>query len=467
MCMKLKFGCWIGAGSLAHLLFFSSAFAQENNVVTNINGTPICSSASFDSDGDGWGWERNRSCIVSPSDNSADTGESSQNITGNTDPSRNTTSRHPDCSSADFDFDGDGFGWENHRVCVVVNSSAPSTVTTAPSTVTNAPSTGSQLRSTHPICSGADADPDGDGFGWENNRSCVVAETDGTADQINAKTPATAAAVPGTTRNSGHPECIDPNSDPDGDGFGWEFNRSCEVVQNSAPVSNNNTADANPVVTPDATPVDVPDVTPTDAPVVTPDIVAKTGPTAAPPVITPNGFNPFSKFQLGNSLYTNNVYDNRQWDFNNNGELIYYNGVQDFVRWNVPALIENDPNPCVRTQSDEPLTLSYRLTSLKDSPTARNTFVRAYPAMVVGTMGGRFESWGVECGALRSLQTSAQRHGSSPIFQMETVAAATGLPVKAGQLDFDVRVSVKADLLEGDATNGVANVFLDSYWHDA
>jgi len=81
-------------------------------------------------------------------------------------------------------------------------------------------------------------------------------------------------------------------------------------------------------------------------------------------------------------------------------------------------------------------------------------------------MGGRFESWGVECGALRSLQTSAQRHGSSPIFQMETVAAATGLPVKAGQLDFDVRVSVKADLLEGDATNGVANVFLDSYWHD-
>jgi len=134
MCMKLKFGCWIGAGSLAHLLFFSSAFAQENNVVTNINGTPICSSASFDSDGDGWGWERNRSCIVSPS---------------NTGTSRNTTSRHPDCSSADFDFDGDGFGWENHRVCVVVNSSVPSTVTTAPSTVTNAPSTGSQSIAKH------------------------------------------------------------------------------------------------------------------------------------------------------------------------------------------------------------------------------------------------------------------------------------------------------------------------------
>ena len=169
---------------------------------------------------------------------------------------------------------------------------------------------------------------------------------------------------------------------------------------------------------------------------------------------------------MDNTLYTNNVYDVRQLDLGNRGNLIFHDGVQDFVRWEVPAPLGNDPNPCVRAQSADPVTLSYRLTSLINSPSTRNSFVRSFPAMVVGTMGGRFESWGVECGVTQPFLSGTQRHGGSPVFQMETVAAATGMPVLAADLDYDVRVSVKADLLEGNAANGVANVFMDSYWHD-
>ena len=183
-------------------------------------------------------------------------------------------------------------------------------------------------------------------------------------------------------------------------------------------------------------------------------------------VITPGESDPFSKFQLDDVLYTNNVYDGRQLDASNNYQLIFYEGGQDLVRWEVPALIGNDASPCVRPQSVDPVMLTYRLTSRKDSPTERNTFVRAYPAMVVGSMGGRFESWGVECGQIETILPSTQRHGGSPVFQMETVAEATGLPVLAGELDFDIRVSVQADLEVGSAVNGVANVFMDSYWHN-
>jgi len=183
-------------------------------------------------------------------------------------------------------------------------------------------------------------------------------------------------------------------------------------------------------------------------------------------VITPSESDPFSKFQLEDALFTNNVYDGRQLDASNNWKLIFYDGVQDFVRWEVPAEGAANASPCVQSQADHPVVLSYRLTSRKDSPTEKNTFVRSYPAMVVGTMGGRYESWGVECGALQTILPSVQRHGGSPVYQMETVADVTGLPVLAGDLDYDIRVSVKADLLAEQASTGIANVFMDSYWHN-
>ncbi|NLS12523.1 cellulase family glycosylhydrolase [Vibrio sp. SM6] len=58
-----------------------------------------------------------------------------------------------------------------------------------------------------PICKKSSSDPDGDGWGWENNQSC----------QMN----------PHGYAPNGYLYCGNANSDPDGDGWGWENNYSC------------------------------------------------------------------------------------------------------------------------------------------------------------------------------------------------------------------------------------------------
>lgn len=62
----------------------------------------------------------------------------------------------------------------------------------------------------YPYCVSAASDPDGDGWGWEDSRSCVVRASGGTAP-------------------NGYPYCVSAASDPDGDGWGWENSRSCVV----------------------------------------------------------------------------------------------------------------------------------------------------------------------------------------------------------------------------------------------
>ncbi|MET9674817.1 cellulase family glycosylhydrolase [Streptomyces sp. NPDC006482] len=76
----------------------------------------------------------------------------------------------------------------------------------------------------YPYCvNGTASDPDGDGWGWESNRSCVVR---GSA----ADTGSTGGTAP-----NGYPYCANGTaSDPDGDGWGWESNRSCVVRGSSA-----------------------------------------------------------------------------------------------------------------------------------------------------------------------------------------------------------------------------------------
>jgi len=62
----------------------------------------------------------------------------------------------------------------------------------------------------YPFCMSPASDPDGDGWGWEYNRSCIVYRAPGFG---------------GIT----YPTCANAASDPDGDGWGWENNRSCMV----------------------------------------------------------------------------------------------------------------------------------------------------------------------------------------------------------------------------------------------
>jgi hypothetical protein len=62
-----------------------------------------------------------------------------------------------------------------------------------------------------PVCGGCAADPDGDGWGWEDARSCRVASW----------------CEPASDR---FPVCRGCGVDPDGDGWGWEDGRSCVVL---------------------------------------------------------------------------------------------------------------------------------------------------------------------------------------------------------------------------------------------
>ena len=94
------------------------------------------------------------------------------------------TLANPICSSAATDQDGDGWGWENNQSCIVQSD------TGTPAVV--------------PACSSAAADSDGDGWGWENNDRCIVT-----------------------------PVCTSADVDPDGDGWGWENNNSCIVATGS------------------------------------------------------------------------------------------------------------------------------------------------------------------------------------------------------------------------------------------
>ena len=120
--------------------------------------------------------------------------------------------QRPVCSSPAFDSDGDGFGWENNQTCLV----------TSVSTSNNNGNTSGNSGSGFPVCRSASSDSDGDGFGFENNRSCTV------ADSSQQGRPTVQAAVSGV--NDRFPECRSSATDSDNDGFGFEDGRSCVVT---------------------------------------------------------------------------------------------------------------------------------------------------------------------------------------------------------------------------------------------
>jgi len=69
------------------------------------------------------------------------------------------------------------------------------------------------------LCTLANSDPDGDGWGWENQASCRVNTTSSTI----------VTTTQSNTANTGTPICRSASSDSDGDGWGWENQTSCMV----------------------------------------------------------------------------------------------------------------------------------------------------------------------------------------------------------------------------------------------
>ena len=114
------------------------------------------------------------------------------------------------CVTTSSDSDGDGYGWENNASCVVQADTTTGSNTPGSNTPGNT--------SSQPACLSNATDPDGDGYGWENSRTCVVTAA---TTVVNIRTPV-AVNTP-----SVRPTCVMPGSDPDGDGYGWENNRSC------------------------------------------------------------------------------------------------------------------------------------------------------------------------------------------------------------------------------------------------
>jgi mannan endo-1,4-beta-mannosidase len=67
---------------------------------------------------------------------------------------RELTGHHPTCTRCDSDPDRDGWGWENEASCMQPSWCLPP--------------------EEFPTCMGCDSDPDADGWGWENERSCRI-----------------------------------------------------------------------------------------------------------------------------------------------------------------------------------------------------------------------------------------------------------------------------------------------------
>lgn len=111
-----------------------------------------------DTDGDGWGWDGSRSCVVGDS------------LFVDTDAPAAV-------SGGCVDFDGDGYGWDGQRTCLVT--------------------AGDAAQAAHCI------DLDGDGWGWNGTSSCRITV----------------------------PVEVDPEVglcvDSDGDGWGWNGSASC------------------------------------------------------------------------------------------------------------------------------------------------------------------------------------------------------------------------------------------------
>jgi hypothetical protein len=116
--------------------------------------------------------------------------------TEETQPTAGVSDGYPACTSDTSDPDGDGYGWENEQTCITTPATASAQSATTTSGV--------------PVCASSATDSDSDGWGWENNQSCLV----------------NGAAV---SSGSERPFCASAASDSDGDGWGWENNRSCIV----------------------------------------------------------------------------------------------------------------------------------------------------------------------------------------------------------------------------------------------
>ncbi len=187
-------------------------------------GNPVCSASAINS-GNGWGWENNRSCRFAATQQATQQAASTSGSTSG--------SAAPGCSSAAID-NGDGWGWENNRSCRYTGGSS----TSSQATNTQASNTQSSNSGGAAQCS-ANAEDNGNGWGFEFGASCQwgsVRPNRNTNSVIAAPPPVAVSAIGYT---NGTPICLTDASDGNGDGFGYENDRSCRVVSGRTATAQN------------------------------------------------------------------------------------------------------------------------------------------------------------------------------------------------------------------------------------
>lgn len=123
---------------------------------------------------------------------------------------------------------------------VVVGQSQPAANVVEPSTFTAVPpvlnAQGNVDRSASPqglLCASADSDPDGDGYGYENGASCRVVRSSAPIMSVAIQPLEPAPTIDGAevlTADQALPACQSAASDPDGDGYGYEHQVTCRVL---------------------------------------------------------------------------------------------------------------------------------------------------------------------------------------------------------------------------------------------
>ncbi len=204
-------------------------FVETNPTVTVTEtvqvALPVCELDDSDPDGDGYGYENGASCEVA--EVLVETVEQFIETNPTTTETVNVTVPFAVCESADSDSDGDGYGYENGASCEVtqvltqVNEVFVETNPTTTETV--------NVSVPFPVCESAESDPDGNGFGFENGVSCEVTQViTEVVEVFEAGNPTVTEFVEVTVN---YPVCQLDDSDPDGDGYGYEDGRTCEVTQ--------------------------------------------------------------------------------------------------------------------------------------------------------------------------------------------------------------------------------------------
>jgi len=242
--MKNKTRLWL---CLALAISSQAALSQDY---------PTCSNASSDPDGDGWGWENSQSCIVS----SSTTGDEPCDWYGTNFPICDSTTsgwgweNSQSCIAYSTCADAGGIGGTPPTPePTAAPTPEPTTAPTPQPTPQPSSAPSSQCNwygTNYPLCNSTAS-----GWGWEDNQSCIAYSTCADAGGINNNPTPVPTATPSPTQEPGNPDyptCANASSDPDGDGYGWENNQTCIIDSNPPPPQNGSLSLSNPNASPEA-----------------------------------------------------------------------------------------------------------------------------------------------------------------------------------------------------------------------